>query len=137
MMSPMMNRKTFLLGAVALTISAPAFAQTMPATLDQPVHIGVGQKIGMRKNASARQEAKVVQRRCVGDTEPLQHVAMRPVAFRAMRLHVAPAFGRQCAEPAQGRIGAGRDEARREHRQHTSVPIIRMAADMVDHRACV
>ena len=34
-----MNRKSFLLGALALTLSTPVMAQTMAPSIDQPVTI--------------------------------------------------------------------------------------------------
>ena len=34
-----MNRKSFLLGALALTLAGPALAQTMAPSVDQPVTI--------------------------------------------------------------------------------------------------
>ncbi len=101
----------------------------------EAVHVGIGEEIRMGQHGPPREQAEPVQRRGIGHAEARQRMSMRPVAFRAMRLHVAAIFLGQLPEARQRRIGAGRGEARRHHRQHQALPVLGMAADMLDHRA--
>ena len=72
----------------------------------------VADENAMRQHRAAAQEAEPVQRLGVGDAAAFQHMAVRPVAFRAMGLHMATGFFRQRAQPGQRLVGAGRNKAR-------------------------
>ena len=89
----------------------------------------------MSQNRLARQQTKAVEGFGIGMAEAFKDMAMSPVTFAAMRLDMAAAFDCQFAQPVQGCIGAGRNKTWRDDRQHTSVSICGMRADMLDHCA--
>jgi hypothetical protein len=99
-------------------------------------HVVVRQEVGMGENGAAAKQAEAIERLGIGDAMARQHIAMRPVALRTVRLHVAAAFLGQCSQSFKRRIGAGRDEARGDDGQDTSLAIIGMRVDIVDQRPC-
>ncbi len=98
-------------------------------------HVAIGDEVRMRQHRAPAEEAEAAERRRIGLAIALERMPMRPVALRAMRLHMRAGLLRQRAEPGQRRIGATGDEARRDHRQHAAIGIVRMAADIVDEGA--
>ena len=99
------------------------------------VHVLHGERVAVRQHGATGEQAEPVQDRGVGAAEPVAHMVVRPVAFRAMGLHRAALLAHQRAQPVQQRVGAGGDEARGDDRLHQPV-IAGQRADPRDQRTC-
>ncbi len=92
------------------------------------------QEIGMGHHRAPAEKTEAVEHGGVGGGEAGEDIAMLPVAFRAMGLHMTAAFGGQLTEPFERRIGAAGNEPRGDHRQDAGLAIVRMRAHIIDQR---
>ena len=72
-----------------------------------------------------------MQRVGVGGAGALQHMAVGPVAFRAMRLHMGAGALGQVAQALQQLVRARRNKARRDDGQHALVGVVRVGTQPV------